>query len=244
MLALLAEAIGVGLAETVEGKAFGSLIIRTLFSQLSASSHSYRVRVGVNINKVHSDLSNILKRHEKAINAALLSESYRISKEMKAYARRHPWRQAPITKMWRKSSLPYGRWFARNVRYAIDKRSHFAKVGLLDSEALSGMSVYTRFKPISRGYARNARKLAAGYAFNQTRGRQKAMYARLYGLKSRNGRRRVSRARGVNMVPSVGWHAVRPRPIARAVLMRQRSKISRNIEQKYWTKFKNPGARV
>ncbi len=203
-----------------------------------------QLSIEVDIKQFRMMTNSILTRHRNAIAAALLSESWRLKKEMRTYARRHPWRQAPVTPFFRKSRKSYGPWFASFTFYAVDREQGLAKLGVLDRSAILNMKVSKGFRPASSGYARNARRHAGGWGFYQTRARQKAMYAHLLSLRTRSGRARVNRARAYSMIPKVGWHYVRPRPVVEAVINRQRHRIVENLKRKYKAKLHNPSLRV
>lgn len=190
-------------------------------------------------------LTALTKRHEQALTAAIKGEAYRLNTVMRAYARSKYRDRSPTARYFGKTRQNYGRWIAGMVRYAVDPLTLQARVGVIGRGDLAGMPGARRVQPVSIGFARSARKLASGFRFYQTYKRKRAMYAQMYSRKLKRYGGQYDRQLAIPMkrrfgylVPSVGWHTVRARPVADPVARRERHRSTRNILRLYRIKMR------
>lgn len=197
----------------------------------------------------------------KVMIQTLRVEVYQLNKDIQLYARGQSWHQAPLTRALRKGR-GYGPWFARFSRYYVDPERLTAYAGLISKDdigtsylgstagamALDRRASRTRLNPISRGFATSARRLAKGYTVNITRQSQqsiaKALRRKGEMMDSRRKRKlgvgkSVIRKYGgyFTLIPRIGQHKVRARPIVEKVWARNRGLVIRSIERNFARKL-------
>jgi hypothetical protein len=194
-----------------------------------------------------------LKGFEK-INPIILTSCLRtvafgLKKNIDDEARKRPNDYAPITRVLRKGR-GYGPWFAKFNRYFVDAKNLTAYAGILSASRVDlGQA---RFKVISEEYAMSAERLARGYKFQMTRRRQKTLArllrekvtGRAVGGELKGGRTYKTHkgkvralARYGRMLPKLGPHGVKPRPIVEPVFRREKSRVIRDLAHLYTMKI-------
>jgi len=180
------------------------------------------------------------QQNKAAMASALRSESYRLSQAYRAYASSHDFGPfAPMTIALRKGK-GYGPLISRFTRYFVDPKKLVGFAGILSKDDINITSA--RFQPISRGISSSAKRLAAGYAITIDRAKQRKIAKRLQ-AKGLTKTGRASKAWGRKygdyhlMVPRIGLHRVKPRPIAAIVMMKERSRSVRNLARLYAIKM-------
>jgi hypothetical protein len=195
------------------------------------------VQVDSNVTRALSLLSQDL---DSILASALRSEAYRLNTLIQETARSEDFGPfAPYTVAARKGR-GYGPWFARFSRYFVDPEFLEAGAGLLGpDEAPRGKR---RFAPISRQFVRTAAMHAKGYTVEITRERQRKIAQFLqkkYGgaLKRTTAARNRRTMTSLNvsgwhkMIPRVGTHTVKARPIVSRVWTGEESNIQENIRR-------------
>ena len=176
------------------------------------------------------------KRNEAAMATAIKAEARRLNLVVKKYAASEgegeflPY--APATQVLRKRKS-YGAWFAPYSRYFYDARQHRGFVGIITAKDVGTSAI--KFKPISRLFGNTAKRMARGYSFQMTRKGQRAMAAQLEAKYER-----VSSVLGDkwrSMIPRVGTHRVKPRPVIDPVFQREQHRSIRNMKRIFITKI-------
>lgn len=176
------------------------------------------------------------------LKRAIKKETWRLYKAAKTYAKNESktgWAPyAPITKALRKGR-GIGSWANRFLRFHIDEETLTSQIGVLGKADVKD----PRFKPISNQFVGSYRALAQGYTFRQTRKRQRAQFAALrskgkFGYLEGTdpfslvgGKKKFKRL--TVLVPKVGEHRVRARPIIDPVAEREREQSVSNIIRYY-----------
>lgn len=178
---------------------------------------------------------------DKVTASVLKSEAYRLNEAVKSYAQSGGFGPfAPATVGLRKGA-GFGPWFARFTRYYVDPKTLTAQIGLLTKADVE--RTHARIRPISMGFARAAMALQKGYTVQITRREQVAIARRLqakYGEPKRArsttsaahyGRlwARVLHGSWHRMVPKLGAHQVRPRPIVPVIWEREQATLGDRI---------------
>lgn len=182
------------------------------------------------------------RRHEYAMYTALRAEGLRLAKRAwvryacsEGHGRFRPY--APVTialrKGWRGVGKGYGQWMKGLGRYWVDRESLTAYIGVLGRDKFKAAP---KLQPLSKQFAQSARLHARGYAVFISRKVQRRIAARLQ-RKYMGYKRASKRAEFHRMVPKVGWHYVKRRPVAPVVARRERRKSIRNVMRIYVTKM-------
>ena len=185
------------------------------------------------------------ERHRRAMVSAMRSEAYRLLKRVRKFARswgEGAWpKPSPLALFLRrqKRGKGFGKWLARFARYHVFEDRLEARIGVLGK---SMVGEGARFKPISEGFARTAKKLVSGYTMTVTPEYQRAV-AKLISKKRRSRKARGAAAkfrkfRGAQLMPPrLGPHKVPPRPFAEPIMRKERARSIRNIQRLYKMKL-------
>ena len=190
---------------------------------------------------------NFPRRHASALGSAVSAESYRLAKVQKSFARSRgegTWPpESPLTKAMRSRKYSTGRRYPQMMsyytRYDVNKKVPRSRIGILEEGP----------RAAPKGVVSVAKKHARGYTFEMTRRGQRAIAKQLelkYGWSRERGRSGAwlasgsekRRSKRINvLIPKLGMHRVPARPVAAAVLKKERHRIGRNIARLYATKL-------
>lgn len=169
-------------------------------------------------------------RHYSAAKSAIQSVSYEMSKYYAAYARTGPHGPfAPLTVATRKQFKGgYGAWIARFTRYYVDPNSLQAQIGVLSKGDIgqsyfktppqgAGELTLAKLRPISGGFSKAAKRHARGYGTRISKENQRKIAKALMKVYGKD-------ADWIHkLIPSLGFHRVKARPIARPVYETRRA---------------------
>jgi hypothetical protein len=202
------------------------------------------IEVKVDKSRLKAMAAGLPEYNRKAAQSVLKSISYQCNTMLKAYARtRRQWAYAPITPLFRKGA-GYGSWFAKYSQYGVDPAQLQAKFGMLGAADVQGME-RGKLKPLSKGFVTGAKRLASGYKMKQTFKRQRWQAKNL--MQRMGSVKKVSRAvvktwkstggSWHGLIPRVGWHTVRARPIVEPFLPTIRTFAIANMKRLYQQKM-------
>jgi hypothetical protein len=190
---------------------------------------------------------------DKVTASVLRSEAYRLNEKVRSYARGTDFGPfAPATVGLRKGS-GYGPWFAKFTRYYVDPKNLTAQIGLLTKADME--RTHARIRPISMSFARSAMALQKGYTVEITRKEQAVIAKRLqakYGQPKRArsttsaahyGRMwaRLLYGSWHRMVPRLGTHTVKPRPIIPVIWEQEEPKLGDRIASRVMARIMGGG---
>lgn len=157
-----------------------------------------------------------------------------LNKRYAAYARSGPFGPfAPVTQALRKKyKSGYGQWISRFSRYQVDPATLTARVGVLSKGDLAGMG-QVRFVPISDSFSRSAALHAQGYTTYVTKSRQRSIAKALRRVYSGSGKWSDVNPLVNSIMPRLGPHFVKPRPVAGPVFSANRQWIGDAFNKLY-----------
>lgn len=185
------------------------------------------------------------EKHRRAMISAMRSEAYRLLQRVKQFARswgEGTWpKPSPLALYLRRLNRGkgFGKWLAKFARYHVFEDRLEARIGVL-SKSMVGEGA--RFKPISEGFAKTAKKLVSGYTMYVTPKYQRTV-AKLISKKRRSRKAKGPKAkfkkfRGAQLMPPrLGPHKVPARPFAEPVMRKERHCTIRNIQRLYKMKL-------
>lgn len=181
----------------------------------------------IDAKQFQKEIKDLPDASRAALVSVMRSEAFRVGGILKSYAKSggEGWpKEAPITKALRRGR-GYGAWFARWTRYFVDPVQLTAYAGIIAKGDVDMAAA--RFQPVSKQFGDTAKRIARGYKFTQTKRRQREQAALLTAkYKSAKGQARV-----IKLIPRIGPHFVKPRPVVYPIFQRERARSVRNIER-------------
>jgi hypothetical protein len=165
--------------------------------------------------------------HQAAATSVLRSVSSQLNVAYQGYARSTDFGPfAPLTVALRKgfgrtgkrgtmTRKGYGQWVGDFSRYFVDPDILLSLIGMLSKNEIDASQA--RFEPISRGFAMSAQKQAGGFDISIDRKRQRGIAKALMAQYGKD-------AEWIHkIIPSLGIHHVRARPVADPVYEQMRA---------------------
>lgn len=179
--------------------------------------------------------------HKSAAASVLRSVSYELSTGYRDFARTNDFGPfSPLTYAMRKgfgkqstagnmTRKGYGQWIGDFSRYFVDPDQLTAVIGILSKDDIDVRKA--RFEVISRGFARSAKRHAAGFRIQIDKARQRSIAKALM-------RQYGKDAEWIHtIIPRIGAHQVKARPVAYPVYQANKAAVIRTCMELYKVKM-------